>query len=370
MPFLDHYRGKTVLVTGHTGFKGSWMSLWLTRLGAEVIGYSLDPPSDPSNFEATRLASRIHHVHGDVRDADHLRKVAEEHDPDLVFHMAAQAIVLTGFDDPPETFSTNLMGTVNVCDVVLAHPSVQALVSITSDKCYENQEWVWGYRETDKLGGHDPYGASKACAELAIGVYQDARFRARKGARDVPISSVRAGNVIGGGDWAADRLVPDVVRAIASGEDVRIRSPGATRPWQHVLEAVSGYLWLGAKMARQGLRYQSQYNFGPALTARGVPVVDLVRWMLERWEGTDARLVADVDESGAESALLRLDVSRAEMELRWRTVWSVEEAVDRIVDWYRTYYEAGAPDMYDFSIEQIDDYVRDAEERGLAWTDS
>lgn len=369
MPFFDHYRGRTVLVTGHTGFKGSWTSLWLTHLGARVVGYSLEPPSEPSNFEACALASRIEHVHGDVRDAEHLEEVVARERPEVVFHMAAQAIVLRGFEEPRETFSTNIMGTVNVCDVVQRHPCVEALVAITSDKCYENREWVWGYRETDVLGGHDPYGASKACAELAIAVFQDGRYRERTGASRAPIASVRAGNVIGGGDWAADRLVPDVVRAITAGEDIRIRSPRSTRPWQHVLEAVGGYLWLGALLAREGLRYQSAYNFGPALGPRGVSVGRLVEWMLERWEGAGSRMVADEDTSGAESALLRLDVSRAEQELGWRTTWSVERAVDHIVEWYRAYY-AGGEDMYDLSVAHVDRYVDDAREKTLAWADS
>jgi len=370
MAFLDHYRGKTALVTGHTGFKGSWTSIWLAHLGARVVGYSLEPPSEPSNFEACGLESRIEHVHGDVRDAGHLDEVIARTRPDIVFHMAAQAIVLRGFEDPGETFSTNIMGTVNVCEIVQRHGCVEALVSITSDKCYENQEWVWGYRETDRLGGHDPYGASKACAELAIAVFQDARYRERTGANPAPITSVRAGNVIGGGDWAEDRLVPDVVRAITAGEDIHLRSPRATRPWQHVLEAVSGYLWLGAKMATEGMTYQSAYNFGPALGPRGISVGQIVEWMLEKWGGTSSRMVADEDPSGAESTLLRLDVSRAEAELGWTTVWSVERAVDHIVEWYRTYYAERDGDMFDLSIGQIDRYVEDAREKKLVWADS
>ena len=370
MPFLDYYRGKTALVTGHTGFKGSWASLWLKHLGAKVVGYSLEPPSEPSNFEACDLASRIVHVHGDVRDAEHLGRVFDEHRPDIVFHMAAQAIVLKGFEDPAETFSTNLMGTVNVCEAVQRHSCVDALVSITSDKCYENREWVWGYRETDRLGGHDPYGASKACAEIAIGVFQDPRFRERTGASGAPITSVRAGNVIGGGDWAAHRLIPDIIRSIAAGEDVHIRSPRATRPWQHVLEAVSGYLWLGAKMAADGLAYQSQYNFGPSLVAKGVPVREIADWILEEWGDSTSRIRTREDASGAESALLRLDVSRAEVELGWRATWSVREAVRKIVEWYHAWYREGGPDMYEFSVRQIDDYVRDARANGLEWATS
>jgi CDP-glucose 4,6-dehydratase len=370
MAFQDFYRGKTALVTGHTGFKGSWASIWLTDLGARVIGYSLEPPSQPSNFEAAGLASRIEHIHGDVRDREHLDRVCRQYRPDVVFHLAAQAIVLTGFREPADTFSTNVIGTVNVCDVVQRHPSVKALVSITSDKCYENQEWVWGYRETDRLGGHDPYGASKACAELAIAVFQDARFRQRAGRPATPISSVRAGNVIGGGDWAASRLIPDIVRAIAAGDVIHLRAPAATRPWQHVLEAVSGYLWLAVKMVDDGVRYQSAYNFGPSLSARGVPVAEIASAVLGKWGPTSSKIVTGIDHSGAESGLLRLDVSRAEAELDWRTTWSVEETVEKTASWYRAYYSNPQPDMYDYSVQQVREYVALAKERQLAWSAS
>jgi CDP-glucose 4,6-dehydratase len=370
MAFLNFYRGKTALVTGHTGFKGSWTSIWLAELGARVVGYSLEPPSRPSHFEATGLAERVEHIHGDVRDAEHLERVVRHYQPDVVFHMAAQAIVLTGFQEPRDTFSTNVMGTVNVCDVVQRHSSARALVVITSDKCYQNQEWVWGYRETDRLGGHDPYGASKACAELAIAVFQDPRFQHRASRPEIPISSVRAGNVIGGGDWAADRLIPDIVRAIAAGEVVQLRSPNATRPWQHVLEAVSGYLWLAAKMALEGARYQSAYNFGPALSARGVPVIEIAQSLLANWGPTRASIFAGVDRSGAESGLLRLDVSRAEAELDWRTTWTVEETLVKTAAWYRAYYSSPRPDLHAVSVQQIGEYLADAKERHLAWAAS
>jgi CDP-glucose 4,6-dehydratase len=368
--FGDFYRGKVVLVTGHTGFKGSWLSAWLVELGAKVVGFSHDPPTDPSHFAASRLGRRVVDLRGDVRDHAALQKAFDEHRPDIAFHLAAQAIVRRGFDQPRQTFETNLMGTVNVLDVARSSPSLQGLVCITSDKCYENQEWAWGYRETDRLGGHDPYSASKACAELAIAVFQDRRFQRRANPgreRAVPISSVRAGNVIGGGDWAADRLVPDVVKSLAAGKDVVIRCPQAVRPWQHVLEAVSGYLWVGALMARTSGAHTSAYNFGPEPTARGVTVEEIVRVLFAQWPGARSRLIVEPDQSGAESGLLRLDCSRAAAELGWRVAWDLEQTLRQIVRWYGQFYEDPSRDMFACTADQISEYTRGAREKGLAW---
>jgi CDP-glucose 4,6-dehydratase len=369
--FGDFYRGKTVLVTGHTGFKGSWLCTWLLHLGAKPIGYALAPPSDPSNFAVSRLAGRMVDLRADVRDRAELEAAIDRYRPQLIFHLAAQALVRPSFEDPAVTFETNLMGTVNVLDVARSCPSLEAVICITSDKCYENQEWIWGYRETDKLGGHEPYGVSKACAELAIAVYQDPRFqkRANPDRQDpVPIVSTRAGNVIGGGDWATDRLVPDIVRSIAGNQDIVIRCPGATRPWQHVLEAVSGYLWLGKRLAENPRSVARSYNFGPQLTAHGVPVAQIVERMLAAWQGTQSKLVIQADQSGAESALLRLDCSRADHDLGWTAAWDVDETVRQIVDWYRAYYQDPESDMFDRSVRQIETYIQAAREKDLAWT--
>ncbi len=369
--FADFYRGKTVLVTGHTGFKGSWLSSWLLQLGARPVGYALDPPSDPSNFQASRLAEKMVDIRADVRDRAKLQEVIDEHRPELVFHLAAQALVRPSFEDPALTFDTNIMGTVNVLDVARSAPSVAAVICITSDKCYENQEWIWGYRESDKLGGHEPYGVSKACAELAIAVYQDPRFQKRANPERehaVPIVATRAGNVIGGGDWAIDRLVPDIVRSIASNRDIEIRCPQATRPWQHVLEAISGYLWLGTKVASDPASVARSYNFGPQLTAHGVPVAKIVEMMLAAWDGSDSKLIVQADQSGAESGLLRLDCSRADRDLGWVAAWDVKETVGQIVNWYRTYYENPGVDMFDYSLRQIETYKQAAAEKNLAWT--
>lgn len=369
--FGDFYRDKTVLVTGHTGFKGSWLSSWLIHLGARPIGYALEPPSDPSNFQASGLSGKMVDIRADVRDRERLQEAIDVHRPDMIFHLAAQALVRPAFENPALTFDTNIMGTVNVLDVARSCPSVEAVVCITSDKCYENQEWIWGYRESDKLGGHEPYGVSKACAELAIAVYQDPRFQKRANPdreKAVPIVATRAGNVIGGGDWATDRLVPDIVRSIAKNEDILIRCPQATRPWQHVLEAISGYLWLGAKIATQPDSVAKSYNFGPQLTAHGVPVSEIVQKMLAAWEGTESKLIVQPDQTGAESGLLRLDCSLADHDLGWVAAWDVDQTVLRIVDWYRTYYDQPSGDMFDHSIHQIEAYIHAAKEKDLAWT--
>jgi CDP-glucose 4,6-dehydratase len=365
-PFGDFYRGKTVLVTGHTGFKGSWLATWLTHLGARVVGYALEPPTDPSNFGASRLAERITHVPGDVRDLDRLVATFERHRPEIVLHLAAQALVRRSYHEPRETFEVNLMGTVNVLEAARRTESARAVVSVTSDKCYRNVEWVWGYREGDELGGEDPYSGSKACAELAVAVYRSAPFqRATRGGRDLPIASARAGNVIGGGDWAADRIVPDLVRAIVSGRDLVTRHPRATRPWQHVLEPLSGYLWLASQLpGRPELR--TAWNFGPA---EGPPctVEDVVGIMLRRWAPASTRLVVEPDPTLHESTLLRLDCSKARHHLGWRTAWDVERTLEAIVAWYREFYEASEGDMYRFSIGQIDEYTASAREARIRW---
>jgi len=369
-PFGDFYSGRTVIVTGHTGFKGSWLAIWLRELGARVVGYSLEPPTEPSSFAASGLAEKIIDIRADVRDVAGLTRAFEEHRPEVVFHLAAQAIVRQALDDPRETFETNFMGTVNVLEAARSCGSVEAVVCITTDKVYENREWEWGYRETDRLGGHEPYGASKAAAEIAIGVYQNQRFQARMSGDAsgvLPVSSVRAGNVVGGGDWARDRLIPDIVRAIAAGRDVVVRNPSATRPWQHVLESLSGYLWLGALMVRHGTRYASAYNFGPGPDAQGVAVAEVVRRMLELWPGTSSRMVVDADVSGVESRALRLDCSRADAELGWNPLWGLDETLAKTVEWYRAYYQEPGADTYALSCKQIREYVEAAWGSGIRW---
>ncbi len=367
-PFDGFYRGKNVLVTGHTGFKGSWLALWLTKLGARVVGYALDPPSEPSNFVACRLSHAVVDLRGDVRDGGLVARALREHSPDIVFHLAAQSLVRRSFDLPADTFGVNLMGTVNVLDAAVRTGSVQAAVIITSDKCYRNQEWPWGYRETDVLGGSDPYSASKGCAELAVASYQDPAVQRRLDRdRTLPIASVRAGNVVGGGDWAVDRLVPDIARAVSLGSHITIRQPGATRPWQHVLEPLSGYLWLGRLLAEHGLEYAEPWNFGPN-GGDPVTVGALVARVLERWAPPRTRLILEPENNGTESVLLHLDCSKVQHRLGWRLAWTVDDTVDAIVAWYRTYLADPAADMTPYALQQIDEYTTRAAEQHLSWS--
>ena len=366
-PFGGFYRRKVVLVTGHTGFKGAWLTAWLTELGAQVVGYALDPPTPLNAFGACRLEPRITHVHGDVRDADHLAQTVQRYRPQLVFHLAAQSLVRRSFAVPRLTFEINLMGTVNVLEAVRSSDSVQAAVLITSDKCYHNVEREQGYRETDPLGGHDAYGASKACAELAIAAYQDPRFQQSVDPPfDVPIASTRAGNVIGGGDWAADRLVPDTIRAIVAQRDLVIHHPQARRPWQHVLEPLSGYLWLATLLTTDRRRYSSPWNFGPT-QERTMTVEDLVRRILDGWPAPATRLVIERDPSAAESQLLRLDCSKTTRHLRWRSTWDMDQTLEATVAWYKRFHEHEGTDLYPATVEQIEAFVQAARQHGIPW---
>ncbi|MGA1791508.1 MAG: CDP-glucose 4,6-dehydratase [bacterium] len=357
------YAGRKVLITGHTGFKGSWLSLWLQALGAKVIGYSLPPPTQPSNYELTRLEEKITSVTGDVRDADLLMKVVAEQKPEIVFHLAAQPLVREGYEDPRLTYETNIMGLVNLFEAVRASNSVRALLVVTSDKCYENKEWVWGYRESDELGGHDPYSSSKACAEVIAAAYRRSFFAA--GTRKVPISSARAGNVIGGGDWAKDRIVPDCVRALAMGKKIRIRNPFAVRPWQHVLEPLSGYLWLASNLILQGEEYAGAWNFGPK-NGHGMAVEGLVRSLVEIWGAGRGYECVRPEKDFHESNYLQLDCSKACRKLGWWPVLDVDEAVRWTVDWYKRHYIENEH-AYDLCMENILAYSELAGERSLKW---
>ena len=329
-PWSDRYRGRRVLVTGNTGFKGSWLSIWLDRLGANVRGYSLDPPTQPALFQQANVQQLVTQVHGDVRDLDHLARVWREFRPEIVFHLAAQSLVRASYRIPADTVSTNVIGTANVMEVARLDPDPVALVLITSDKCYENREWEHGYAEDDALGGRDVYSGSKAAAEILISSYRRSFFA--DGLR-VPVASARAGNVIGGGDWADDRIVPDVVRALMAGEPVAVRNPGAVRPWQHVLEPLSGYLQLGAALLeRTNPALCTAFNFGPAIeNTRSVG--DLVALAVRLWGAGEWR---DASSPGAphEATLLRLDITRAGRELAWRPRWNFDQAVRSTIAWY------------------------------------
>lgn len=344
----DNWRGRRVLVTGHTGFKGGWLSLWLHKLGAEVTGLSLPPPSDPSFFEQTGLADLIDHRLGDIRDEALVRSVITDVQPELVLHLAAQPLVRYSYDNPVETYATNIMGTVHVLEACRHTPSVKAAVCITTDKCYENQEWLWPYRESDPMGGYDPYSSSKGAAELVISAY-------RRSYPDGPaIASVRAGNVIGGGDWALDRLVPDIVRALLAGRDVEIRNPNSIRPWQHVLEALGGYLIIADRLMAGDRKVATAYNFGPS-DEDTQPVDWVVERMLQAWGGS-SKWVKPEGAQPHKATLLRLDCSKARAELGWRPRLRLEEALDKVVEWHKEVDRSG--DARSISLAHIDDYMR------------
>jgi CDP-glucose 4,6-dehydratase len=368
--FSDIYAGRTVLVTGHTGFKGSWLSIWLHELGARVIGYALAPPS-PGAFEASRLAGRIVDVRGDVRDLAVLRRAVETHRPSIVFHLAAQPIVLRSLQAPAETFDVNVAGTINVLEALRGAPGVEALVCVTSDKCYERRDWVWGFRENDPLGGDDPYSASKAMAELAITSYRRSFFSGAPAGRAVAVASVRAGNIVGGGDFAEYRLVPDCMRALMAGQPIVVRSPASIRPWQHVLEPLSGYLWLGAMLIQHGAAFAEAWNFGPG-ERQGITTLAIAERLVALW---GAGSVSTAEQLAAAAALetQRLGVSwdKAAARLGWQPVYSWHEALAETVAWFRAYERALAlpPDdtMYQVCAQHIRAYVARARELGLAW---
>ena len=339
--------GRRVLVTGHTGFKGGWLSLWLHEMGAKVCGFALAPPTDPSFFVQTRLGDLLRNVEGDVRDATAVDAVVADFRPEVIFHLAAQPLVRASYAEPVETYATNIMGTVNVLDACRRLPGVAAAVCITTDKCYENREWAWPYREIDPMGGYDPYSSSKGAAELVIAAYRRSYFTDRGTA----VASVRAGNVIGGGDWAEDRLIPDVVRALLAGKRPLIRAPRSVRPWQHVLEALSGYLRIAERLLDGDRTVATAYNFGPS-DDDARPVAWVVERLLAAWgaDGWDQ----PAGEQPHEAVLLRLDTSKARADLGWRPVLGLEPALGKVADWHRQV--AGGGDARDISLTQLKEY--------------
>lgn len=332
----DVWRDRRVLLTGHTGFKGAWLGLWLRRLGAEVSGYALDPPTEPSLFDLTDGAPAQHSHIADVRSLETLRRVVEERRPEVIFHLAAQALVRPSYEDPVETYATNVMGTVHLLEAIRHTPGVRAVVVVTSDKCYENREWVWPYRENEPMGGHDPYSNSKGCAELVTAAFRSSYF-AGGGAEDPAVATTRAGNVIGGGDWGRDRLLPDIVRGVVAGETVHIRSPQAIRPWQHVLEPLAGYLRLAEHLFLEGHDFAEPWNFGPEpRDAR--PVGWIVERMAELW-GPELRWSQDPGPHPHEAHTLKLDASKAAARLGWYPRLPLAEALEWLVEWYRGWHE-------------------------------
>lgn len=368
--FSGVYDGLTVLVTGHTGFKGSWLTTWLLQLGANVIGYSLEEaPTSPSNFVISDLASSITDIRADIRDYSALEQALVVHKPQLIFHLAAQPIVLHSITQPKLTVDTNAGGTVNVLEAIRETGSVRALVSITTDKVYENMEWLWGYRESDRLGGHDPYSASKAMAEMAIAAYRYSFFAPEKhDDHGTAIASVRAGNVIGGGDFADFRLVPDCMKALMNGVPIEIRNPLSIRPWQHVLEPLSGYLWLGSKLLKEGPAYGEAWNFGPR-ELRGVPAQQLAEKLIELW-GSGSWIHTDPGLAKVETGQLRLSWEKAAARLSWQPVYSWEEALAEIVAWFKVYERSLSEpvDMQHVARQHIDAYTARARVLGLPWT--
>ena len=348
------WRGKRVLMTGHTGFKGSWLSLWLQSMGAQVVGYALAPPTTPSLFDVAEVGKAMASIIGDIRDLEKLRAVFTEHKPEIVIHMAAQPLVRYSYIEPVETYSTNVMGTVNLLEAVRSTPSVKAVVNITSDKCYENREWVWGYRETEAMGGYDPYSSSKGCAELVASAYRNSYFHPDKYQQHgVAIASARAGNVIGGGDWAGDRLIPDILRAIMQGTPVNIRSPHAIRPWQHVLEPLAGYLQLAQKLYIDGTAFAEGWNFGPN-DEDAKPVQWIVENLTAAWgEGASWKLDGGVHPH--EAHYLKLDCSKAKIQLGWQPKWHLDTTLDAIVEWHRAHRDG--KDMRTLSLRQIQHYT-------------
>jgi len=344
-PFGGVYKNKRVLITGHTGFKGSWLAIWLKMLGAEVRGYALEPPSDPSNFEACGLQDKLIHIHGDVRDHKHLLSVFQEYQPEFIFHLAAQPLVRFSYEEPRTTYETNVMGTVNVLEAARVTNSARVIINITSDKCYENKEWVWGYRENDPMGGYDPYSSSKGCAELLTAAYRASFFNPnRYEAHKVSLSSVRAGNVIGGGDWGQDRLIPDCIRAVSQDKPILIRNPDATRPWQHVLEPLHGYLLLAVFMYHSGPRYAGAWNFGP-LNAEVLTVEEVVNKFIHYWGSGSSTIPASLNASNShpphEANWLKLDCSKAHTLLHWKPRYSIDQALKETIEWFKVYYKGG-----------------------------
>jgi CDP-glucose 4,6-dehydratase len=346
----DFWRGRRVFVTGHTGFKGSWLSLWLQDMGAEVAGYALAPATTPALFDVADVAAGMRSIVGDVRDLDRVRASIVDFAPEIVLHMAAQPLVRASYDDPVGTYATNVMGTVNVLEAVRASRGVRAVVSVTTDKCYENREWPWGYRETEAMGGHDPYSSSKGCAELVTAAYRRSFFA---GDRATAVASARAGNVIGGGDWAQDRLVPDILRAFEANAAVPVRNPLATRPWQHVLEPLSGYLVLAQALVEQGAGFADGWNFGPR-DEDARPVEWIVAHMVEQWGGA-ARWERDAGYHPHEARFLKLDISKAREGLGWEPRWQLPDVLGRIVRWHRDYQDGG--DMRAACLRDVFDYM-------------
>lgn len=364
--FLKVFNEKTVLVTGHTGFIGTWLCLWLKTLGAKITGYSLEPPTNPSLFETIGLEKEITSITGDIRDEDHIHECFEKCKPEFVFHLAAQPLVLRSYENPVETFETNVMGTVNLLECIRHISGVKACIILTSDKCYENRGSDYAYKENDPMGGYDPYSASKGATELITASYRRSFFKNSEN-NQVGISTVRAGNVIGGGDWSEYRIIPDCIRALVSKQPILVRNPTAVRPWQHVLEPVSGILCLATKMWEDPLHFSEAWNIGPLLSNNKVTVKEIVDMIIHEWGNGSWIDTSEKNLSAQhESNLLLLDSSKAINGLQWHPVYSVKEAIKHTISWYKAHTDHKIK-MNDFSLDQINDYTKKAKELNIAW---
>lgn len=353
--FNNFYKGKRVLVTGHTGFKGSWLSIWLHELGAEVIGIGLDPFTERDNYVLSGIGKKIKaDIRADIRDGQRMKEIFSEYQPEIVFHLAAQPLVRLSYDKPVETYETNVMGTINIMEAIRCTDSVKVAVMITTDKCYENKEQIWGYRENEPMGGYDPYSSSKGAAEIAISSWRRSFFNPSDYGmkHHVSIASVRAGNVIGGGDWALDRIIPDCIKALEAGKDIDIRSPKAIRPWQHVLEPLSGYMLLAQKMWDEPVKYCEGWNFGP-LPESISTVWEVASKVVENYGSGKLNDVSDPN-ALHEAKLLMLDISKAKFQLGWEPRMNISQCVELTVDWYKKYR---GEDVYEICLQQINKYL-------------
>lgn len=361
--FNGVYKDKTVLITGHTGFKGSWLSLWLQRLGAKVIGYSLPPATNPNNFESAALQEKVVNYFDDTRDASKIAEVVKKHKPEFIFHLASQPIVRKSYIDPKETYEVNVIGLINLLEAVRVNKLSTVFINITTDKCYENKEWIWPYREIDPLGGYDPYSASKACSEIVTASYRNSYFNEQKlSEHKTAVATVRAGNVIGGGDWTEDRIIPDCIRSLSENKSILLRNPHAIRPWQHVLEPLAGYLWLGARMFEDGEKYSSAWNFG-SIFPKNINVLDLVEMVINLW-GSGSYQIESKNSEFHEANYLKLDSHKAINNLKWEPVLDIKKTIEMTVIWYKKYY-SGEKNSFKLCTEQIDEYEKLAEEKHL-----
>ena len=348
--FESIYRNKIVLITGHTGFKGSWLSIWLNEMGANIIGYSLEPYTNNDNFVVTGLKDKIQHIIGDVRDFRKLQEVFDKYKPEFVFHLAAQPIVKESYMNPKETYDINIGGTTNILECCRLSQSVKVIINVTSDKCYENKEWIWGYRESDTLGGLDPYSSSKGCSELITAAYRKSFLNSENSGK--AISTVRTGNVIGGGDWQKYRLIPDCIRSLKANKPIEIRNPHATRPWQHVLDPLNGYLLLAAKMYENSSKYSGAWNFGPK-DKSVISVSNVVSLIIENW-GNGKWIDNHEDTTFTEANLLSLDISKAKKILGWEPKWTIKDSIQNTIEWYQN---NGKRDIYSLCVNQINRFV-------------